>query len=150
VVAFARWGHMIRSGLHGAGFANTFQGTYNNIKTRYWTPTNGENEYPKPNANRTNTPNNSLLGYYDGSFVKIRTISLGYKLPSTHLKKLGVGSARIYATVEDPFILFSPFVNKYGGLDPEVAGSARNPSVATLNLDTPSNWSMIFGLNISF
>ena len=150
VVAFARWGHMIRSGLHGAGFANTFQGTYNNIKTRYWTPANGENEYPKPNANQTNTPNNSLLGYYDGSFVKIRTISVGYKLPASFLKKLGAGSVRVYATVEDPFILFSPFVNKYGGLDPEVAGSARNPSVATLNLDTPSNWSMIFGVNISF
>lgn len=150
VVAFARWGHMIRSGLHGGGFANTFQGTYNNIKTRYWTPTNGENEYPKPNANRTNAANNSLMGYFDGSFVKIRTISLGYKVPSSVLKRLGAGAVRIYATVEDPFILFSPFVNKYGGLDPEAAGSARNPSVATLNLDTPSNWSMIFGVNVSF
>ena len=150
VVAFARWGHMIRSNLHGGGFANTFQGTYNNIKTRYWTPTNGENEYPKPNANNTNTPNNSLLGFFDGSFVKIRTISLGYNLPNSLLKRLGVRSARIYTTVEDPFILFSPFVNKYGGIDPEASGSSTSPSNATLNLDTPSNWSMIFGINISF
>lgn len=149
VVAFARWGHMIRSGLHGGGFANTFQGTYNNIKTRYWTPTNGENEYPKPNANNTNTPNNSLLGYFDGSYVKIRTISLGYNLPPPFLKRLGVRSARVYTTVEDPFILFSPFVNIYGGIDPEASGGAGNPSVATLNLDTPSNWSIIFGINIS-
>lgn len=149
VVAFARWGHMIRSNLHGGGFANTFQGTYNNIKTRYWTPTNGENEFPKPNANNTNTPNNSLLGFFDGSFVKIRTISLGYNLPIAYVKRLGGRSIRIYATVEDPFILFSPFVNKYGGIDPEVAGSPTSPSVATLNLDTPSNWSMIFGINIS-
>lgn len=150
VVAFARWGHMIRSNLHGGGFANTFQGTYNNIKTRYWTPTNGENAYPKPNANNTNTPNNSLLGFFDGSFVKIRTISLGYNLPSSVLKRLGVRSARIYTTLEDPFILFSPFVNKYGGIDPEASGSSSSPAIATLNLDTPSNWSMIFGINISF
>jgi TonB-linked SusC/RagA family outer membrane protein len=150
VVAFARWGQMMRSGLHGGGFANTFQATYNNIKTRYWTPTNGENEYPKPNANNTNTPNNSLLGYFDGSFVKIRTISLGYNLPPSLVKRLGGRTARFYITVEDPFILFSPFVNKYGGLDPEAAGSAGSPSVATLNLDTPSNWSAIFGINISF
>lgn len=149
VVTFARWGHMIRSNLHGGGFANTFQGTYNNIKTRYWTPTNGENEFPKPNANRTNTPNNSLLGYFDGSYVKIRTISLGYNLASSLLKRLGVRSARVYTTVEDPFILFSPFVNKYGGVDPETSGSSGNPGVATLNLDTPSNWSVIFGINIS-
>ena len=150
VVIFARWGHMIRSGLHGGGFANTFQGTYNNIKTRYWTPTNGENDYPKPNANNTNTPNNSLLGFFDGSFVKIRTISLGYNLPALFLKRLGVRSARIYTTAEDPFIFFSPFVNKYGGIDPEASGGSANPANATLNLDTPSNWSMIFGLNISF
>jgi TonB-linked SusC/RagA family outer membrane protein len=149
VVAFARWGHMIKSGLHGGGFANTFQATYNNIKTRYWTPTNGENEYPKPNANNTNTPNNSLLGYFDGSFVKIRTISLGYNLSPSVVKKLGVRTARIYTTIEDPFILFSPFVNKYGGIDPEASGGSANPAIATLNLDTPSNWSIIFGINIS-
>ena len=150
VFIFARWGHTIRSTLHGGGFANTFQGTYNNIKTPYWTPTNGENDYPKPNANNTNTPNNSLLGFFEGSFVKIRTISLGYNLPTSFLKKLGLRSARIYTTAEDPFILFSPFVNKYGGIDPEASGSSSSPSNATLNLDTPANWSMIFGLNISF
>ncbi len=149
VVAFARWGHMIKSGLHGGGFANTFQATYNNIKTPYWTPLNQNNEYPKPNANNTNTPNNSLLGYFDGSFVKIRTISLGYNIPQSYLKRVGARSVRVYATVEDPFILFSPFVNKYGGIDPEAAGNAGSPSVATLNLDTPSNWSIIFGVNIS-
>jgi len=149
VVAFARWGQMIRSSLHGGGFVNTFQATYNNIKTRYWTPLNHENEFPKPNANNTNTPNNSLLGFFDGSFVKIRTISLGYNLPPTYMKRLGARSARIYATVEDPFILFSPFVNKYGGIDPEAAGSASSPSNATLNLDTPSNWTILVGLSIS-
>jgi TonB-linked SusC/RagA family outer membrane protein len=149
VVAFARWGHMIRSNLHGGGFANTFQGTYNNIKTRYWTPTNGENFYPKPNANNTNTPNNSLLGYFDGSYLKIRTISLGYNIPSSLLKRMKARSMRVYATVEDPFILFSPFVNKYGGIDPEASGGSGNPANATLNLDTPANWSIIFGINIS-
>ncbi len=150
IVAFARWGHMIRSNLHGGGFVNTFQGTYNNIKTRYWTPTNGENEYPKPNANNTNTPNNSLLGYFKGSYLKIRTISLGYNLSQSFLRRFGIRGARAYTTVEDPFILFSPFVNKYGGLDPEAAGGSGNPSIATLNLDTPSNWTIIFGINISF
>ena len=149
VVAFARWGQMIRSSLQGGGFVNTFQATYNNIKTRYWTPLNHENEFPKPNANNTNTPNNSLLGFFDGSFVKIRTISLGYNLPPTYMKRLGARAARIYATVEDPFILFSPFVNKYGGIDPEAAGSASSPSNATLNLDTPSNWTILVGLSIS-
>lgn len=151
IVAFARWGHMIRSVLHGGGFANTFQGTYNNIKTPYWTPTNGENNYPKPNANRTNPANNSLLGYFDGSYVKIRTISLGYNLPAQWLNRIGARSMRVYVTAEDPFILFSPFVNKYGGIDPEVGGIRGSAPFRTeLNLETPSNWSMLFGVNVSF
>lgn len=152
VVAFARWGQMMRSQLLSAGFANTYQGTYNNVKTRYWTPTNGENEFPKPNANRTNTPNRELLGYFDGSYVKIRSISLGYTLPPSMLKRLGARNIKIYATAEDPFILFSPFKrHPYGGLDPEASGSASSPSAsAFLNVDTPPNWSMIFGINISF
>lgn len=151
VVAFARWGHMIRSVLHGGGFANTYQGTYNNLQTRYWTPTNGENEYPKPNANRTNPNNQSLLGYFDGSYLKIRTISVGYNLPSALLTRLGARSARIYVTAEDPFILFSPFVNKYGGIDPEVGGIRGSAPYRTeLNLETPSNWSMLIGVNVSF
>ena len=140
VVAFARWGHMIRSTLQGGGFANTFQATYPTIKTRYWTPTNGENEFPKPNANRTNTPNNSLLGYFDGSFVKIRTISLGYTLPPSFIRRINARGVKLYITAEDPFILFSPFVNRYGGLDPETAG--------TLNVDTPPTKSFIIGLSI--
>jgi len=140
VTAFARWGQMIRSTLQGGGFANTFQGTYNNIKTRFWTPTNGENDFPKPNANRTNTPNNSLLGFFDGSFVKIRVISLGYTLPEKLTRRLGTRSVKFYVTAEDPFILFSSFVNKHGGLDPETAG--------TLNVDTPPTKSFLFGVTI--
>ena len=140
VTAFARWDYTIRSTLQGGGFANTFQGTYNNIKTRYWTPTNGENDFPKPNANRTNTPNNSLLGYFDGSFLKIRIITLGYNLPEKMIKRLGARNVRFYFTAEDPFILFSPYVNKHGGLDPETAG--------TLNVDTPPTKSFLFGVSI--
>ena len=151
VVAFARWGQMLKSQLHAAGFANTYQGTYNNLKARYWTPTNGENEFPKPNSNRTNTPNRDLLGYFDGSYVKIRTISLGYTLSPNMIKRLGAKSVKVYATAEDPFILFSPFRrNPYGGLDPEAGGSSTAPAVAALNVDTPPNWSLIFGVNISF
>jgi TonB-dependent starch-binding outer membrane protein SusC len=149
VILFARWGHTISSSLHGGGFVNTFQGTYNNIKTRYWTPLNREPDYPKPNANATNTSNGSLLGFFNGSYVKVRTISLGYSLPPAMLKRFGGRSIRIYATAEDPFILFSPFVKKYGGLDPEAGGGASNPANASLAFDTPSNWSMIFGVNIT-
>lgn len=151
VVAFARWGATMNSSLHGGGFLNTFQGTYNNIKTRYWTPENGEKVYPKPNFGRQNPTNLALLGYFDGSFLKIRTITLGYTVPPAFLKKLGARSIRFYATAEDPFILFSPFRNhEFGGLDPESGGSASSPTTGTnLGVDTPPTRQILFGINVS-
>lgn len=152
VAAFARVGSIFRSSLTGGGFANTYQGTYNNVKTRFWTPDNHENEFPKPNADRTNTQNNSLMGIFDGTYLKIRTISLGYTLPPNMLRKLGVRNLKFYTTVENPFIFFSPFVDHpYGGLDPETGGDADSPSTGgQLNVDTPPNWKLIFGLSLSF
>lgn len=152
VVAFARWGSTLNSSLHGGGFLNTFQGTYANIKTRYWTPTNGENYFPKPNFSRQNTTNQGLLGYFDGSFVKIRTITLGYGLPPTVIKKMGARNIRLYATAQDPFILFSPYRNnEFGGLDPESGGSASSPTTGTnVGVDTPPTWKLLFGIQVSF
>ncbi len=144
VAAFARMGSTLISNMHrsGGSFTNTYQANYNNLRTRYWTPTNSENFYPKPNAGTTNSPNSNLLSFYDGSYLKIRSIALGYNVAQNATRKLGVSSLRLYTTVRDPFILFSPYVNKYDGLDPESAGA--------LAVDTPPTWSMIFGLNVTF
>ncbi len=141
VVVFARWGYTMNSSLYGGNFVNTYQGTYNNLKTNYWTPLNHEQWNPKPNAGATNPLNRSVLSYFDGSFVKIRTISLGYTLSPSLNHKIGARSMRFYATASDPFILFSPY-RKVGGIDPEGTG--------TVGIDTPPTWSLIFGLNMSF
>ncbi|HEV8286467.1 MAG TPA: TonB-dependent receptor [Chitinophagaceae bacterium] len=141
VVAFARWGYTLNSSLYGGNFVNTYQGIYNNLKTDYWTPFNHQNKNPKPNSNNTNPINRSVLSYFDGSFIKIRSMSLGYNLPSSIIQKVGGRSLRVYAIATDPFILFSPY-RKIGGIDPEGAG--------TVGIDTPPVWSLTFGLNLSF
>lgn len=141
VVAFARWGYTLNSSLYGGNFVNTYQGTYNNLKTHYWTPENHEQLNPKPDAGRTNPLNRSVLSFFDGSFVKIRSMSLGYNLPASVVNKLGARSLRVYAIATDPFILFSPY-RKAGGIDPEGAG--------TVGIDTPPVRSMTLGLNLSF
>lgn len=144
VVAFARIGGMISSQIEGGNGISTYAGTYNNLKVNYWTPTNNENRFPKPT---TAQPSNGLpmylstLGYFSGSFVKIRSISLGYNLPASIVQKIGGRSLRVYTTASDPFILFSPY-RKAGGLDPESAG--------TIGIDTPPLRSFLFGLNVSF
>ncbi len=140
VVAFARWGYTMNSSLHGGNFVNTYQGTYNNLKTNYWTPLNNEQWNPKPNAGATNPLNRSVLSYFDGSFVKIRTISLGYNLPQSLNQRIGARNLKVYVTASDPFILFSPF-RKAEGIDPEGAG--------TVGIDTPPTWSLIFGVRMA-
>lgn len=151
IVIFARIGGMISSALYGAGFTNTLQANYNNVNVNYWTPNNPTNYWPKANSAQTNPSNLSTFGYYDATFVKIRSMSLGYTVPPALAKTIGLRSVRVYATAKDPFILFSPYRNKYHGLDPEASGakSSTDPTV-TLGLDTPASWSMLFGLNITF
>jgi hypothetical protein len=141
VVAFARWGYTMNSSLYGGGFVNTYQGTYNNVKTHYWTPDNHEQWNPKPDANASNPLNRSVMSYFDGSFVKIRSISLGYNLSPALTQRLKAKNFRVYATASDPFILFSPY-RRAGGIDPEGSG--------TVGPDTPPTWSLIFGVNMSF
>lgn len=142
VVAFARIGGMISSTLFGGGFASTMQGNYNNVNVAYWTPRNPTNDWSSANSAQTNPPNHSTFGYFDGTFLKIRSLTLGYTVPPAVVRNIGFKSLRVYAAAKDPFILFSPYRNKYHGIDPESSG--------TLGVDTPSSWSMVFGLNVSF
>jgi len=140
VVAAARIGGVITSSLFDGG-TNALQGIYNNVNIDYWTPNNPTNEWPKPNSAQTSAVYGSTLTYFDASFLKIRSLSLGYNMPQSLMKSTGMKSMRIYATVSDPFILFSPYRDKYHGIDPETSG--------TLNVDSPATWSMIFGVNIT-
>ncbi|NSL88702.1 TonB-dependent receptor [Chitinophaga sp. Mgbs1] len=141
IVVNARIGSTLNSKLYGGGFANTFQGNYNNLNVPYWTPNNGENHFPKPNQSRTQPQYNSTLGYFDGSYLKVRTIGLGYTVPSSFVQQLKARSLRVYVSAQDPFIFLSEYRNRFRGIDPESAGN--------INADTPSTWSMIFGVNLT-
>lgn len=88
----------------------------------------------------------------DGTFVRVKTASLGYTIPATLLRKVGMQSARIYATGLNLFTF-----TKYTGYDPEVntqysATSSQNTNV-TLGHDfytPPQQRTITFGLNIGF
>lgn len=142
VATFKEGGLISASMLQPGSYINTFQGNYNNLNVHYWTPEVKENYWPKPNAAQTNPTYGDLLGYIDGSYLKIKTITLGYSLPQDFARKLSIKSLRIYASAYDPFILFSPFKNKFHGLDPETRNS--------IGVNTPSVKSILIGLNASF
>lgn len=140
-VAGYRVGGLIYSGMYG-GWMNTFEGKYNNLDVDYWTPDNPGNFWPKPNASKQNPDYKSTISYFDASYLKIRSITLGYSLPDASIERFGIRSARFYATALNPFVFFSEYVDEYGGVDPESAGN--------LDLYTPATWSMLVGFNIQF
>ncbi|MBB4034916.1 TonB-linked SusC/RagA family outer membrane protein [Dysgonomonas hofstadii] len=141
LMLYFKVGGLMKSDLHDS-WANTLQGSTNNLKVNYWTPENRADYWPKPNANKQWPDYRSILAIMDASYLKVKNITLGYTVPKSTLSKLGIGSARVYTTVSNPFTFFSEYVNDFGGLDPETDGS--------VGINTPATWSMIFGLNLSF
>ncbi|MBW8687591.1 SusC/RagA family TonB-linked outer membrane protein [Chitinophaga rhizophila] len=130
---FARIGQWINSEYAGKYDP---QGLENSAPHDYWTPERETNAYPRPNASvsKDGTPFIRTLGYRDGSFVKIRNISLGYTLPATALQSMHMSNVRIYVTGKNLFTF-----SKVKDYDPERGGDLSNPLtkmyVAGLNVE---------------
>nr|WP_199075482.1 SusC/RagA family TonB-linked outer membrane protein [Pedobacter sp. ASV19] len=106
----------------------------------YWTPENPANDYPRPNKNTSlaSTLYSSTLGYVDGSFIRLRNVTLGYTIPKLKLEKTFIKSVRIYATARNPFTYTkSSLLKQY---DPERGGSENAPMTKLYT----------FGLNATF
>ena len=92
----------------------------------------------------------SSLGIEDGSFLRLNTLTLGYTLPQTWTKKVGINNFRLYGSVYNVFTL-----SGYSGLDPEVnTNIEQNHAVyPTTGLDWntyPRARSFVLGLNLNF
>ena len=74
----------------------TFQGARNGIRREYFTPENPSTVSPRP---RPAVPSNLYsLAVQDASYVRLRTVTLGYRLPSAWLEKIRMRSIRLYFT----------------------------------------------------
>lgn len=152
-------GGILISSLYAAnGYLNNLNSrSGNNVKVDFWTPENTDAKYPKPNGVGGDNPKyGSTLGYFDASYLKVRTIALGYNFNQSVLKNLGIEKLRMYCTVENPFVMFSPY-NKESGMDPE-PNSYGNENVAVggprrlliVGTNTPSTRNYLVGLNVTF
>ncbi len=159
MVGVFKSGGILVSTLYGsAGYLNLETGRRNNIKIDYWTPTNTDAKYPRPGRNISgdNPKYGSTLSYFSASYLKVRTITLGYDFNHSLMKNSNI-RLRMYATVQNPFVLFSPY-HKESGMDPEtnsygnenqaVAGYQRR--ILTIGTNTPSTRNYILGLNVTF
>ncbi len=171
VVAFGRWGGTaiatyFQSNNGGTGgYAFFSQARVNQWKVDYWTTSNPTNAFPHPEGQALNDNYASTLGYYDATFIRIRSINLGYTLPAKLLTKTGFSSVRVFAAVTNPFIVYSPIVRDGYAIDPEGTGTFNtgNPGVLTpqggssaaapnrsitIGINTPSTREFTFGINL--
>lgn len=117
IFIYARWGFQIAAGQE------SLEGRYAQRVLDYWTPTNPTNEYPSPNsASAIGDPFRSAMNYQDGSFIKIRNISLGYNLPKQALRTLTINNLKVFAQMMNPGLIYS----KIDWLDPDLGGSTFN------------------------
>ncbi|WP_051359988.1 SusC/RagA family TonB-linked outer membrane protein [Adhaeribacter aquaticus] len=162
-VAAFQSGGIVNSTLYGSGgWLNMLTGRRNNVKVDYWTPENTDAAYPRPGKYlfSENPKYGSTLGYFNASYLKIRTLSLGYNFTNNNLiKKAGIGNLRLYVTAQNPFVLFSPY-HKESGMDPEpnsfgnenaaVALSQNLRRILTLGANAPATRTYLVGLNVTF
>ena len=101
-----------------------------------WTPENGSNTLPLASNARP-------LGYIDSryvqsaSYLKLRNLTIGYRLKNEKLKSLRIEAVRFYATASNLFT-----ISPYKGYDPEVASGTDSGAY-------PSSRSFVFGVNVT-
>ncbi len=119
--------------LYNAGGEN-LSGKTSQRKLDYYTDDNTDAEYQKPIFSAgTGDLYNPIFGYKNGSFLKIRNISLGYNFQEDYVQKMGLSKLRIYMQAANPGMIFSKV--KWVDLDTRT---------------TYSNRGFTLGLNVQF
>lgn len=119
----------------------TYLNQYKSFEDR-WTPDNTESTIPRAGGQFGYVYSTRTLE--DGSFLRLKTASLGYTLPSVWLKRVKIKSLRLYASAQNLFTW-----TKYTGSDPEVAigYSALTPGFDYSSY--PRARTITFGLNLA-
>lgn len=108
-----------------------------------WTGPGSSNRIPRVTEEGTNWSKFSDLYVYDGSYLRISTITLGYDLARV-VKKNYLSKVRLYASVLNAFTF-----TKYNGMDPEIGHNEQFSSGVDLGY-YPRPRTMLVGANIRF
>ncbi|WP_240348375.1 TonB-dependent receptor [Longitalea arenae] len=144
IYSYFRWGQMISYNMMGWYQPNSFATNASPSRTipehfNYWTPTNPTNDFPMMNYLETSSTMTGFSGlnFVDGSFFKIKNITLGYTLPKALINRMSIERFRLYGTVTNPLIIArSHYLKNY---DPEMNGS----------LEYPLTKQIVVGLNVT-
>ena len=108
-----------------------------------WTPTNTNTNIPRFENVSNSSTNGELNSYYveDASYLRLRSLKIGYNIPASILNKAGLNKLRIFVQGTNLFTK-----TKYSGTDPEVSGVDTNFGVDFGNY--PADRKFLFGLSI--
>ena len=134
------------AGFEGLGFADF--GVSKVVAENRWTGSGTSNTTPRAIASGTAASHNnqaSTRWLEDGSFFRVKNITLGYTLPQAVLDKLLIDKLRIYVTGSNLFTF-----TKYSGYDPEASESADPRTFGVDFLTAPPLRTVTLGLNLNF
>jgi TonB-linked SusC/RagA family outer membrane protein len=105
-----------------------------------WTPENTNTDVPRVSYTDANNNFGRMSDFYieDGSYIRLKSITLGYTLPATMLKGM---QPRIFVTGQNLFT-----ISKYSGMDPEVGLGSQGLDLGLY----PVAKTFMFGIDINF
>jgi outer membrane protein len=109
-----------------------------------WSPTNTSNLVPSQDGYIVNDVYSRFIE--DGSFLRLKNVTLGYTLPHKWTRKFHVSRLRLYATGQNLFC-----VSGYSGYDPEVNSASNTPMTPGLDWGAyPKSRVFTFGIDLQF
>ncbi|MDR3219451.1 MAG: TonB-dependent receptor [Dysgonamonadaceae bacterium] len=132
---FGRFGHTVATG------AEYLSGRFAMRKLDYWVAGTNENAlyYAPGNGGENGDTYRTSMNYQDGSFIKLRNVSLGYNFDPKTLAKFNISNLKLYVQCINPGLVYS----KIDYLDPDVYVDSNLPG-------SSSNRSFVVGLNVGF
>jgi TonB-dependent starch-binding outer membrane protein SusC len=113
-----------------------------------WTPANTNTDVPRAATGRTRRV--STRWVMDGSYARLKNLSLGYNLPAALVKNMRISKFRVYVSAQNLLT-----ITKYEGYDPEVNYLSEGTAESNRNLGLdygsyPNAKSYTLGINIGF
>lgn len=111
-----------------------------------WRQPGDVTDIPRASFGNINNSRASTRFVEDGSYLRVKALTLSYNVPPALLSRINVGSVKVYATGENLFTF-----TKYKGYDPEVNAFGGSNTALGVDYGTyPQTRNLILGLNVTF
>lgn len=121
------------------------QGFREEVALKRWTGPGTSTEVPRAIHGNNHNLDNSSRFLEDGSFIRLRSLTLGYSLPKPLLEKLGMSRLRLYLQGDNLHLW-----TNYSGIDPEVSKNFDARFMSDDNMNLPQPRTISLGINATF